>query len=113
MSGSKGPFRLITVNTAPERAQRLIGRLVDALKEDYEIIHVDNCQSTTSRRYLMSGTDCLLGIDEVLPKVTLHKPDVLVSPSWSLIAMSLRFMLTSGSSLPRCGRPMRRTRFSH
>jgi hypothetical protein len=48
MSGPNGPFRLITVNTAPERAQRLIGRLVDALKEDYEIIHVDNCQSTTT-----------------------------------------------------------------
>jgi hypothetical protein len=40
----KGPFRLITVNTAPERARRLIGRLVEALKEDYEIVHVDNCQ---------------------------------------------------------------------
>jgi hypothetical protein len=57
MSVPKGPFRLITVNTAPERAQRLIGRLVDALKEDYEIIHVDNCQSTTSRCYIMIGAD--------------------------------------------------------
>lgn len=45
MARTKGPFRLVTVNTAPERAQRLIGRLVEALKEDYEIVHVDNCQS--------------------------------------------------------------------
>jgi hypothetical protein len=113
MSGPKGPFRLITVNTAPERAQRLIGRLVDALKEDYEIIHVDNCQSMTSRWYMMFGADCLSGIDEVLPKVTLHKPDVLVSPSWTLIHVPLRFMLISGSSLPQCGRPTKRTRSSH
>ena len=42
MAARKGPFRLVTVNTAPERAQRL----VEALKEDYEIVHVDNCQST-------------------------------------------------------------------
>lgn len=43
MSAPKGPFRLVTVNTAPERAQRLIGRVAVALKDRYEIIHVDNC----------------------------------------------------------------------
>lgn len=41
----KGPFRLVTVNTAPERAKVLIGRMIDALKNDYDITHVDNCQS--------------------------------------------------------------------
>ncbi|KAM5360456.1 hypothetical protein ACJZ2D_013734 [Fusarium nematophilum] len=61
MASPKGPFRLVTVNTAPERARRLIGRLIDALKEEYEIIHVDNCSS----------------IDEVVPKVTEHRPNVL------------------------------------
>ncbi|KAM0489616.1 hypothetical protein ACHAP8_012411 [Fusarium lateritium] len=68
MTPRKGPFRLVTVNTAPERAKRLIGRLIVELQDDYEIIHVDNCQS----------------IDEVIPKVTEHKPDVLFSASmWS------------------------------
>jgi len=43
MSAPKGPFRLVTVNTAPERAKRLIGRVADILKDRYEIIHVDNC----------------------------------------------------------------------
>ncbi|KAG4259052.1 hypothetical protein FPRO03_13274 [Fusarium proliferatum] len=62
MSARKGPFRLVTVNTAPERAKRLIGRLITELQDDYEIIHVDNCSS----------------IDEVVPKVTEHKPNVLV-----------------------------------
>ena len=50
MAERKGPYRLVTVNTAPERAQRLIGRLVEALKEDYEIVHVDNCQSMSQSR---------------------------------------------------------------
>lgn len=81
MAARKGPFRLVTVNTAPERAQRLIGRLVEALKEEYEIVHVDNCQS----KLLLWNTKSIKanetsGIDEVLPKVTLHQPDVLVSP---------------------------------
>jgi hypothetical protein len=33
---------LVTVNTAPERARRLIGRVVEGLKERYTIIHVAN-----------------------------------------------------------------------
>ncbi|OJI96361.1 hypothetical protein ASPVEDRAFT_234209 [Aspergillus versicolor CBS 583.65] len=68
MSAPKGPFTLVTVNTAPERAKRLIGRLIEALKDRYTITHVDNCES----------------IDQVAPKVTEHKPDVLFSASmWS------------------------------
>jgi hypothetical protein len=46
MSTPKGPFRLVTVNTAPERAKRLIGRMAEALKDRYTIIHIDNCEST-------------------------------------------------------------------
>lgn len=45
MSTPKGPFTLVTVNTAPERAKRLIGRLIEALKDRYTITHVDNCES--------------------------------------------------------------------
>lgn len=46
MSARKGPFRLVTVNTSPERAKRLIGRLIEALSDDYDITHIENCQST-------------------------------------------------------------------
>lgn len=42
----KGPYKLVTVNTAPERAKRLIGRMAEALKDRYTIQHVDNCEST-------------------------------------------------------------------
>lgn len=41
----KGPFRLVTVNTAPERAKVLIGRMVENLQDRYEIEHVANCSS--------------------------------------------------------------------
>jgi hypothetical protein len=34
-----------SVNTAPERAKRLIGRVAEALSDRYTIIHVDNCES--------------------------------------------------------------------
>ncbi|KAL5052120.1 hypothetical protein BDW71DRAFT_170217 [Aspergillus fruticulosus] len=68
MSSLKGPFTLVTVNTAPERAKRLIGRMVEALKDRYTIIHLDNCET----------------IEEVAPKVAQHQPDVLFSASmWS------------------------------
>ncbi|KAK1765414.1 hypothetical protein QBC33DRAFT_544246 [Phialemonium atrogriseum] len=65
MAAPKGPYRLVTVNTAPERAKKLIGRMTEALKDQYEIEYVDNCQS----------------IDEVVPKVTKHKPSVLFCAS--------------------------------
>lgn len=43
-----GPFKLVTVNTAPERAKRLIGRVVEDVKDKYTIIHAGNADSTPS-----------------------------------------------------------------
>ncbi|ELQ39644.1 hypothetical protein OOU_Y34scaffold00491g16 [Pyricularia oryzae Y34] len=60
----KGPFRLVTVNTAPERAKKLIGRMVEALKDQYTIDYVANCET----------------IAEVEEKVKAAKPDVLPQP---------------------------------
>lgn len=40
-----GPFRLVTVNTAPERAKRIVGRLCEEVKDDYLIDHVANSTS--------------------------------------------------------------------
>ncbi|KAF2821380.1 hypothetical protein CC86DRAFT_331896 [Ophiobolus disseminans] len=61
----KGPFRLVTVNTAPERAKRLIGRMVEALQDRYDIVHVANCST----------------IEEVAITVRQQQPDVLFSAS--------------------------------
>ena len=48
----KGPFRLVTVNNAPERAKVLIGRVAEALKDEYTIDYVANCSSMS-----ISGDD--------------------------------------------------------
>ncbi|KAF2030780.1 hypothetical protein EK21DRAFT_64914 [Setomelanomma holmii] len=61
----KGPFHLVTVNTAPERAKRLIGRMIEALSDRYEIVHVANCST----------------IEDVAPTVRIQQPEVLFSAS--------------------------------
>ena len=40
-----GPYKLVTVNTAPDRAKRLIGRVVEDVKDTYTIIHAGNSAS--------------------------------------------------------------------
>jgi hypothetical protein len=62
MAAPSGPYRLVTVNNSPERAKRLIGRVVEALKDRYTIIHVANCDS----------------LDRVEETVLEYRPDVLV-----------------------------------
>lgn len=61
-SGPKGPYTLVTVNTAPERAKRLIGRVVEDLKDRYTINYLANCEK----------------IEEVEPTVKKLQPDLLV-----------------------------------
>ncbi|KAL5117618.1 hypothetical protein ACEQ8H_004511 [Pleosporales sp. CAS-2024a] len=64
----KGPFRLVTVNTAPERAKKLIGRMIENLQDGYDIEHVANC----------------LSMEEVAPTVREKQPNLLFSASmWS------------------------------
>ena len=58
----KGPFTLVTVNTAPDRARRLIGQMIAKLEDRYDITHVDNCAT----------------IEEVAMKVRQHQPNILV-----------------------------------
>lgn len=45
MAYPKGPYRLVTVNTAPERAHKLVGKFVESVKDQYIIEHVQNCES--------------------------------------------------------------------
>ncbi|KAL1841828.1 hypothetical protein VTJ49DRAFT_6505 [Mycothermus thermophilus] len=60
-----GPFKLVTVNTAPDRARRLIGRVVEDVRDRYTIIHAANAAS----------------IDEVRQTVEEAHPDVLFTAS--------------------------------
>lgn len=41
----QGPYKLMTVNNAPDRAKRLIGRVVEDMKDQYEINYVANAES--------------------------------------------------------------------
>ncbi len=54
-----GPFKLVTVNTAPERAKRLIGRVVENVKDKYTIIHAANVESQSTYLHSPSPT-CLI-----------------------------------------------------
>lgn len=45
MEKGLGPYKLMTVNSAPERAKILIGRVVEDLKDRYEIHYVVNASS--------------------------------------------------------------------
>ncbi|KAK1636405.1 hypothetical protein BDP81DRAFT_481774 [Colletotrichum phormii] len=80
----KGPFKLVTVNTAPERAKRLVGRMTEALKDQYTIDYVANCET----------------IDEVEIKVKEHKPDVLFCASMWTAEEAEQIQATARSIVP-------------
>ncbi|KAL9109745.1 MAG: hypothetical protein Q9227_005614 [Pyrenula ochraceoflavens] len=65
MASPAGPFKLVTVNTAPERAKRLVGKVVEDLKDQFTIIHAANCE----------------GIPDVEPTVKDIQPDMLMCAS--------------------------------
>lgn len=119
MTTPKGPFRLITVNTAPERAQRLIGRVADTLKDQYIIIHEANCSSMfplsrVSCRCRKYSKLCVLTateIEEVGPKVQELLPDVLVSCYRDIYKSDLHANDFNSSAHP-CGPQKKPSRFT-
>jgi len=58
-----GPYKLVTVNTAPERAKLLIGRVVEDFKDKYTFIHAANVES---KQALPTCTLCLLYTHSIL-----------------------------------------------
>ena len=44
----KPEYLLVTVNAAPERAKLLVGRVVDDVKDRYNIKHIANVESESS-----------------------------------------------------------------
>lgn len=61
----KGPYRLVTVNTAPERAKKLVGRVAEELKDQYTIQHLANCES----KKLPISNQAVMGRMEVFMKL--------------------------------------------
>jgi hypothetical protein len=82
MTTPKGPFRLVSVNTAPDRARRVIGRVADLLRDRYIIVHEANCESMYSA--LQPGQADRAEIADVGPTVTELMPDVLVFLSYAV-----------------------------
>jgi hypothetical protein len=78
MPQPKGPYKLITINTAPERATRLIGRMVEALKDVYIIEHVKNCECKYHLDPIGANVDENAAIDEVGAAMKEYYADVLV-----------------------------------
>ncbi|KAF4979176.1 hypothetical protein FZEAL_4549 [Fusarium zealandicum] len=83
-SSPAGPYRLVTVNNAPERAKRLIGRVVEDLKDRYTIEYVANCESK----------------EEVEPTVTKLKPDILFCASMWTVEESTEMREIAKSIVP-------------
>ncbi|KAL6860751.1 hypothetical protein ACO1O0_004785 [Amphichorda felina] len=81
----RGPFRLVTVNNVPERAKRLIGRMVEELKDRYTIDYVGNCTSK----------------EEVEPKVRELRPDILFCASMWTVEESNEMRETARSIIPK------------
>lgn len=84
MSSPAGPYRLVTVNNAPERAKRLVGRVVEDLKEQYTIVYVANCDS----------------LDVVEATVKEHRPDVLFCASMWTPEESQKVFATAREIVP-------------
>ncbi|KAK3318611.1 hypothetical protein B0H66DRAFT_244984 [Apodospora peruviana] len=80
-SRPSGPYRLVTVNTAPDRAKRLIGRVVEDLKDKYTIIHAAN----------------VTAIEEVQKAVEDNKPDLLFTASmWTPVESQRAIAIAKG-----------------
>jgi hypothetical protein len=45
MSLSTTPVSLVSVNTAPDRAKKVIGTVIENVKDKYTIIHAGNSES--------------------------------------------------------------------
>lgn len=79
-----GPFKLVTVNIAPERARTIIGRVVEAVKDQYTIVHAANVEGGPLQfpvSYHRLGADAALpptAIKDVAATVAEVKPDFLV-----------------------------------
>lgn len=80
-----GPFKLVTVNSNPERAKKLCGRLVEEMRATHHIDYVANTTSKQHTRSWMARASSARelnnyepGIDGVRAMVEEHKPNLMV-----------------------------------
>jgi hypothetical protein len=99
-----GPYKLVTVNNAPERAKKLIGRVVEAVKDKYTIIHAGNADSTfpyAPQTPLNRKTDnSCEGLAEAPALVTEIQPDLLFTASMWTPEESLKVRTEAADLVP-------------
>ncbi|KAJ5994192.1 hypothetical protein N7451_009916 [Penicillium sp. IBT 35674x] len=79
----RGHFHSVTVNTALERPERLIGRVAELLSDRYTIVHIDKCIENN-----------VLRINEIEANVKMHLPDVLANSTIGELFMQQEDWLT-------------------
>ncbi|GAB1725828.1 hypothetical protein NU195Hw_g2553t1 [Hortaea werneckii] len=82
----QGPYKLMTVNNAPDRAKRLIGRVVEDVKDQYEINYVANAESPDAARPLFEQ----------------HMPDVVFTASMWTPEQSSKCLAEAKEVNPNC-----------
>ncbi|KAI7152312.1 hypothetical protein KC349_g9015 [Hortaea werneckii] len=82
----QGPYKLMTVNNAPDRAKRLIGRVVEDMKDQYEINYVANAESPDAARPLLEQ----------------HMPDIVFTASMWTPEQSSKCLAEAKEVNPNC-----------
>jgi hypothetical protein len=78
-----GSWKLVTVNTAPERAKLLIGRMIERVRDQCTVIHAGNVEGMLVKLascFVSNGRH--LDIQSVRSTVEKIQPDLLVSTLW-------------------------------
>ena len=80
MSAPPPPYKLVTVNTSPERAVGLVRKLAAEVSDSYTIKHCGNAASMFKpvKEMKLKLLTPLLGIEDVELLVLEHTPDILV-----------------------------------
>lgn len=83
-----GPFKLVTVNSNPERAKKLCGRLVEEMRATHHIDYVANTTSKQHTRSYMARVSSARELNNYEPDiegvramVEEHKPNLMVRSS--------------------------------
>lgn len=75
------PYKLVTVNNAPDRAKRLVGRVLDDMKDNYAIDYVANAESESHPAFVNFAchlTDRPPGPEAAKLVLEEHVPDIVV-----------------------------------
>lgn len=60
---SSQSVNLVSVNTAPDRAKKVIGAVIDNVKDKYTIVHAGNSTSEWCQCCCVRGLHCGVGVE--------------------------------------------------